>query len=98
MNIFVAKLSPKTTNETLNTLFQEYGTVDSAKVIFDRDSGRSKCFGFVEMSNDQEGNEAINDLDGVEFEGSTIVVKKARPKTEGGREQGGGGRRSFNRY
>jgi RNA recognition motif-containing protein len=94
MNIFVAKLSPKTTNETLTALFQEYGTVDTAKVIFDRDSGRSKCFGFVEMPNDQEGNEAINDLDGVDFEGSTIVVKKARPKTEN-REQG---RRSFNRY
>jgi RNA recognition motif-containing protein len=67
MNIFIAKLSPKTTNESLNTLFQEYGAVDSAKVIFDRESGRSKCFGFVEMPNDQEANEAINDLDGVEL-------------------------------
>ncbi len=94
MNIFIAKLSPKTTNESLNTLFQEYGAVDSAKVIFDRESGRSKCFGFVEMPNDQEANEAINDLDGVEFEGSAIVVKKARPKNDS-RDQG---RRSFNRY
>jgi RNA recognition motif-containing protein len=97
MNIFVAKLSPKTTNETLTTLFQEYGTVESAKVIFDRDSGRSKCFGFVEMPNEEEGNQAITDLDGTEFEASTIVVKIARPKEGNDRSQGGG-RRSFNKY
>ncbi|MBN1599196.1 MAG: RNA-binding protein [Bacteroidales bacterium] len=94
MNIFIAKLSPKTTDETLHALFQQYGEVDSAKVIFDRESGRSKCFGFVEMTNDQEASEAINDLDGFEFEGSTIVVKKARPR-ENNRDQG---RRSFNRH
>lgn len=96
MNIFVAKLSPKTTNETLTTLFQEYGTVESAKVIFDRDSGRSKCFGFVEMPNEEEGNHAISELDGTEFEESTIVVKIARPKESNNRSQGGG-RRSFNK-
>ena len=82
MNIFIAKLSPKTTNESLNALFEEYGAVDTAKVIFDRDTGRSKCFGFVEMPNDQEASEAINDLDGIDFEGSSIVVKKARPKQD----------------
>ena len=95
MNIFIAKLSPKTTDETLQTLFQEYGEVESSKVVIDRETGRSKCFGFVEMPDDQEANEAIQDLDGVEFEGSTIVVKQARPKTE--RSNQGGGRRSFNR-
>jgi RNA recognition motif-containing protein len=95
MNIFVAKLSPKSTNETLSALFEEYGKVESAKIIFDRDSGRSKCFGFVEMPNEQEAFEAINDLDGCEFEGSAIVVKKARPK-DNNREQGGN--RSSNKY
>ncbi len=80
MNIFIAKLDPKTTNESLNSLFQEYGEVNSTKLIFDRETGHSKCFGFVEMSNDQEASEAINDLDGIEFEGSIIVVKKARTR------------------
>jgi len=98
MNIFVAKLSPKTTNESLTTLFQEYGAVDTAKVIFDRDSGRSKCFGFVEMPNEDEGNKAITALDGTDFEESTIVVKLARPKEKSNyRPQGGGGRRNFSR-
>jgi len=95
MNIFVAKLSPKTTDDSLHSLFQEYGEVQSAKVIFDRDSGRSKCFGFVEMPSDQEANQAIQDLDGVEFEGSTIVCKQARPRNE--RSDQRGGNRSFNK-
>ena len=94
MNIFIAKLSTKTTDESLRTLFQEYGEVDSAKVITDRETGRSKCFGFVEMSDDTNANEAISDLDGVDFEGSTIVVKQARPKAERTNQ---GNRRSFNR-
>ena len=94
MNIFIAKLSPKTTDDSLRTLFQEYGEVDSAKVVFDRESGRSKCFGFVEMSDDSQANEAIQDLDAVEFEGSTIVVKQARPRTERSNQ---GGRRSFSK-
>jgi cold-inducible RNA-binding protein len=97
MNIFVAKLSPKTTNESLNSLFEEYGTVESAKVVLDRDTGRSKCFGFVEMPDNQEANDAMEDLDGVDFEGSTIVVKKARPKENSGGGRDSGGNRSFNR-
>ncbi len=94
MNIFIAKLSPKTTDESLRTLFQEYGEVDNAKVVIDRETGRSKCFGFVEMSDDPKANEAIQDLDGVEFEGSTIVVKQARPRAERPNQDS---RRSFNR-
>lgn len=82
MNIFIAKLSPDTTGESLSALFQEFGEVGSAKVIFDRETGHSKCFGFVDMQNDQEGTEAMNDLDGIEFEGSFIVVKKARPRND----------------
>lgn len=82
MNIFVARLSPQTTNESLTALFKEYGSVSSAKVIFDRETGISKCFGFVEMSNDQEASEAINDLNGLEYEGSIIVVKKSQPRKD----------------
>ena len=82
MNIFVAKLSSGTTSEDLQGLFEEYGEVTSAKVIFDRETGRSKRFGFVEMTNDEEGNKAINELNECTFDNSRIVVKKARPRTE----------------
>ncbi len=80
MNIFVAKLSPKTNDSSLFDLFQEYGEVASAKVIFDRETGNSKGFGFVEMPDDNEANQAIESLNESEFEESTIVVKKAHPK------------------
>lgn len=92
MNIFVAKLSFDTTSEELQAAFEAYGKVSSAKVVMDRETGRSKGFGFVEMPDDQEGNNAIESLDESELEGRTIVVKKARPKEENSR--GGGG---FNR-
>ena len=82
MNIFVAKLSSATTSEDLNDLFSDYGEVASAKVIFDRDTGNSKRFGFVEMANDQEGYKAIEELDGCEYDNSKIVVKKAKPRNE----------------
>ncbi|MFP4060652.1 MAG: RNA recognition motif domain-containing protein [Bacteroidales bacterium] len=104
MNVFVAKLGSSTTGDDLHQLFSEYGEVVSAKVIFDRETGNSKGFGFVEMKNDEEAYNAINELNEVEFGNSTIVVKKARPKTEGGsgnynRRQGGGGYNSNrNRY
>jgi len=94
MNLFVAKLSPTTTSEDLNDLFAEYGEVDSAKVIFDRETGNSRGFGFVEMSDDEAANRAIAELNEVEFDGRDIVVKKARPREEGGQRRsnyGGGG-------
>lgn len=96
MNIFVAKLSSSTTSEDLRELFSDYGEVTSAKVIFDRETGNSKRFGFVEMSNDNEAYDAINELNECEFDDSVIVVKKARPKGD----QGQGGRKNFsyNRY
>ena len=99
MNIFVAKLSSNTTSDQLQDLFETYGEVASAKVIIDRETGNSKGFGFVEMPDDQEGNEAINELNEKEFNGSTIVVKVARPREDNGgggfrRNSGGGG---FNR-
>jgi RNA recognition motif-containing protein len=98
MNIFVAKLSQSTNSDSLLELFSGYGQVDSAKVIMDKETGRSKGFGFVEMPEESEGLNAIESLNEVDFEGSNIVVKKARP-----RESSGGGnqynkRRSFNRH
>lgn len=98
MNIFVAKLNFKTTSEQLLELFEKFGEVSSAKVIMDKATNRSKGYGFVEMPDDNQGFSAINDLNETEVDGSTIVVKKARPKestgnTGGGyqRREGGGG-------
>ncbi len=94
MNIFVANLDYSVASEDLQATFEQFGEVTSAKVIMDRDTGRSKGFGFVEMANDDEGYEAINALNESEIEGRTIVVKKARPREERG---GGGGGNRFNR-
>lgn len=91
MNIFVAKLSSETSSDDLNELFSAYGNVSSAKVIIDRETGYSKRFGFVEMDDDNEAYEAIENLNESEVQGSTIVVKKARPRTEGSDNRGGGG-------
>lgn len=83
VNIFVAKMSSATTSDDLAVLFGEYGSVSSAKVIMDKETGNSKCFGFVEMDDETEGMNAINALNDTEFQGRTIVVKKARPREEG---------------
>jgi len=91
MNIFIAKLSSATTGEDLQELFEEYGNVESAKVIYDKLTGNSKRFGFVEMGNDQEALDAIEELDGCEYDHSQIVVKKARPR------ENSRGRSNFNR-
>jgi len=92
MNIFVAKMNYDTRVDELEDLFAEYGTVDSAKIITDRDTGRSKGFGFVEMPNDDEGLNAIEALNDTELDGRRIVVKKATPKSDnGGGRRGGGG-------
>jgi RNA recognition motif-containing protein len=93
MNIFVAKLDYGTTSEELQTLFEGYGEVSSAKVIMDRETGRSKGFGFVEMPDDDAAQEAISNLNDSEVHGRTIVVKKAEPRenNRGGFNRGGGG-------
>ena len=91
MNIFAAKLNFSTSSEGLREAFEAFGEVTSANVIMDRESGRSKGFGFVEMSSDGEATAAINALDNSELDGSTIVVKKAIPKEELGKRDGGGG-------
>ncbi len=80
MNIFVARLNYGTSEESLRQLFEGFGEVESVKIIMDRDTGRSKGFGFVEMPNDTEATNAINDLNESEFDGRSIVVKKANPK------------------
>jgi RNA recognition motif-containing protein len=100
MNIFVAKLNFKTSSEDLLALFEQFGEVTSAKVIMDKLTNRSKGFGFVEMPDDTQANAAINELNESEVDGRTIVVKKARPKTENSSyERGGGGGGGFrNRY
>lgn len=82
MNIFVAKLSFKTHDDSLLQLFEEFGEVVSAKVIIDKFTGKSKGFGFVEMANEDDGREAIHQLNDTEFDGHTIVVKKAEPRGE----------------
>jgi RNA recognition motif-containing protein len=73
-------------------MFAAHGTVESAQVIMDRDTGRSKGFGFVEMKTDQEAQAAIAALNGKEVEGRALTVNEARPRPEGGRGGGGGGR------
>jgi RNA recognition motif-containing protein len=80
MNIFVARLNFKTGPEELQAAFAKFGQVSSAKIVKDRDTGRSKGFGFVEMLNDEEGNKAIASLNETELDGRTIVVKPANPK------------------
>lgn len=88
MNIYVSNLSYTATSESLQELFSQFGEVSSAKVITDRETGRSRGFGFVEMPDDNEGQKAIDGLNDVELEGQNIKVAVARPKTE--RPSGGG--------
>ena len=91
MNIYVGNLPFSTTSETLNTLFSRFGTVGSASVAVDRDTGRSRGFGFVEMDNDDEARKAIEELDGSDIDGRRVTVNQARPKTDRPRGPGGGG-------
>jgi len=82
MNIYVGNLSYNMTDEDLEKMFQEFGTVSEGKIITDRDTGRSKGFGFVEMPNQAEGDEAIKELDGKEIDGRNIKVNVAKPKED----------------
>ncbi|MBL8811805.1 MAG: RNA-binding protein [Planctomycetaceae bacterium] len=90
-NIFVGSLAWATTSEGLERAFAKYGVVKSAKVVSDRETGRSKGFGFVEM--ESGGDEAIRALNGSDLDGRTIVVNEARPREAGGGGGGGGGGR-----
>ena len=91
MNIYVGNLSYEVSDEDLNKAFAAFGEVASAKVIKDGYSGRSKGFGFVEMSNNSEAEAAINGLNGSEIKGRAVKVNEANPRREG-RSGGGGGR------
>ena len=82
MNIYVGNLSYDMTEDDLRTTFQAYGDVDSANIITDRDSGRSKGFGFVEMPNDDHAKAAIDELNDTELSGRNVTVNKARPRPE----------------
>ncbi len=82
MNIFVAKLSSKTKSEDLEQLFKKFGEVSSAKVIMDRQTGFSKRYGFVEMTDEQSAYEAIDKLNDTELDGSQIVVKLSEPRND----------------
>lgn len=84
MNIFIAGLSYSINDNDLRDLFNEYGEISSAKVIMDRATGRSKGYGFVELADNAAGQKAIDELNGAEYDGRTISVSEARPRTEGG--------------
>ena len=89
MNIFIAGLTYQITEQDLKELFEEYGTVSSAKIITDNFTGRSRGFGFVEMDDEAEGRHAIEKLNDAEYDGRTITVDVAKPRKE---------RQSMNRY
>ena len=94
-NIFVGNLSFNTNEDELRQIFEGYGQVDRVSILTDRDTGRSRGFGFVEMTSDEDGEKAIAALNGSQFGGRTINVNEARPKSDrggGGGFGGGGGR------
>ncbi|HEY3122893.1 MAG TPA: RNA-binding protein [Thermoanaerobaculia bacterium] len=91
MKLYVGNLPYSTSEEDLRNLFSQYGTIESVAVITDRETGRSKGFGFVEFNDDGEARNAIQGLSGQEFGGRALTVNEARPKTGGG----GGGRGGY---
>lgn len=93
MNIYISGLSYGINDADLNELFSAYGEISSAKVIMDRESGRSRGFGFVEMTSDTDGQKAINELNGAEYDQKTISVSVARPREESPRNNGYNSRR-----
>lgn len=96
MNIYVSNINYDTQEESFNALFSQYGEVSSARIITDRETGRSRGFGFVEMSNDEEGQAAIDALNGTEFEGKTLNVSVARERSERNNRGGYGSRGGYN--
>ena len=96
-NIFVGNLNFNTSEDELRQLFEPYGQVERVSILTDRDTGRSRGFGFVEMANGEEGDKAIAALNGTEIGGRTLNINEARPKSDrgggggGGRDRGGYG-------
>jgi RNA recognition motif-containing protein len=99
MKLYVGNMSFDSSETELRKAFEAFGAVDSVTIIMDRDTGRPKGFGFIEMSNDAEAKKAIEGMNGKDFMGRTLNVNEARPRTDGPRRggsgSGGGGRRSF---
>ena len=91
MKLYVGNLAFQTSSSDLQQLFGQAGTVESASVIEDRDTGRSRGFGFVEMSSKEEGEAAISQFNGKEFNGRNLTVNEARPREDRGNRGGGGG-------
>ena len=108
MKIFVGNLSFSATEESVRSLFETHGAVDRVSIMTDRDTGRSRGFGFVEMGNDNEASKAVSVLNGKEVGGRALTVNEARPKTDRGfggngggggfREKSGGYRRQESRW
>ena len=96
MNIYVANIPWKASEDQLKELFAQYGEVTSAKIIMDKVTQRSRGFGFVEMGDDNSGRNAINDLNGRDFLGKSLVVNEARPREERPARSGGFRRNDFN--
>jgi len=101
-NIFVGNLSFGATEDAVRSMFEAYGTVDRVSIVTDRETGQARGFGFVEMSNNSEGDRAIAEINGRDLDGRALNVNEARPKEDrgGGRGNGGGfgGQRRNNRY
>ncbi len=93
MNIYVGNLDYQVTDDQLKEMFAGYGEVESARIIMDRYTDRSKGFGFVEMSDKEQASKAIEELNGKELNGRAITVNEARPKAQRDNRGGGGGRR-----
>jgi cold-inducible RNA-binding protein len=95
MKLYVGNLSFDTSSQDLEDVFGEVGTVESVNIIEDRDTGRSRGFGFVEMSSKEEGNNAIKEFDGKEVNGRQLKVNEAKPRDNSGGGNRGGGRGGF---
>lgn len=87
----MGNLAYRTDESALTALFGQHGSIGKAEIVLDRDTGRSRGFGFVEMDNDDEGRKAVAELDGVEFDGRRLTVNEARPRGPRGGDGGGGG-------
>ena len=102
-NIFVGNLSFGATEEKVRSLFEPFGAIDRVSIVTDRDTGQARGFGFVEMTNNAEGDKAIAALNGTDLDGRALNVNEARPKESGGGggyrgKSGGGGQRQNNRW
>ena len=95
MKLYVGNLAFQTSSNDLQQLFAQAGTVESASVVEDRDTGRSRGFGFVEMASKEEGEAAISQFNGKEFNGRNLTVNEARPREDRGHRGGGGGRGGY---